>query len=100
MFTETAGAPQELGDTDSYRDDTVPGFSLEPATDEEEDEPKTKVHVVYSKNCLLLLHVNFGIKISFLHFIGTTFIAANTFVSKLQIKSLQIRTLSRGTCSL
>ena len=50
-FTETAGAPQELGDTDSYRDDTVPGFSLEPATDEEDEEPKTKVHVVYGKNC-------------------------------------------------
>ena len=49
FFTETVDAPQELGDTDSYRDDTVPGFSLVPATDEEDDEPKSKVHVVYGK---------------------------------------------------
>ena len=42
-FTETADARQESGDTDGYKDETIPGFTLEPATDDDADETKSKV---------------------------------------------------------
>ena len=38
ILTETADVPRESGgDTDSYKDDTVPGFTLEPASEEDSE---------------------------------------------------------------